>query len=107
MGITQIVRGDGSIIVCDDTARTLSYYRYRVGFTPIEWKILKYLYAAKGAVVSRKELVTEIWGADHQIPTRTIDVHVSAIRHKLVYLKGSRIDSIYGSGYRLVILTRF
>jgi DNA-binding response OmpR family regulator len=41
------------------------------------------------------------------LPTRTIDVHISAIRKKLAYIKGARIDSVYGTGYRLVILSRY
>ncbi len=107
MAIVDIQRGDGSIVKCDTEKRTLTYYRYHVQFTPLEWKILKALYDARPAVVERSELVKLIWGAGKDFPTRTIDVHISSIRKKLAYIKGFRIDSAYGIGYKLVTLTRF
>jgi DNA-binding response OmpR family regulator len=52
-------------------------------------------------------LVKLIWGTGKNFPTRTIDVHISSIRKKLAYIKGARIDSIYGNGYKFILLTRF
>jgi DNA-binding response OmpR family regulator len=107
MAEIDIQRGDGSIVKCDPEARTLAYYRYHVKFTPLEWKILKCLYEAKPNVVERSDLVKLIWGTGKNFPTRTIDVHISSIRKKLAYIKGARIDSVYGNGYKFVMLTRF
>jgi DNA-binding response OmpR family regulator len=107
MAEIDITRGDGSIVKCDPDARTLSYYRYHVKFTPLEWKILKELYQNRPNVVNRPALVKLIWGTGKIFPTRTIDVHISSIRKKLAYIKGARIDSVYGDGYRFVMLTRF
>jgi DNA-binding response OmpR family regulator len=103
----DIERGDGSLVKCDTEERSLTYYRYHVRFTPLEWKILRSLYEARPNVVARDDLVKLIWGAGKSFPTRTIDVHISAIRKKLGYIKGARIDSVYGNGYRFVMLTRF
>ncbi len=107
MAEIDIQRGDGSIVKCDAEKRTLTYFRYHVRFTPLEWKILKALYDARPSVVERSDLVKLIWGTGKNFPTRTIDVHISSIRKKLAYIKGSRIDSIYGNGYKFVMLTRF
>lgn len=107
MAKIAITRGDGSQIIADNEARTLSYLRYCVAFTPVEWKILSYLFSNCGQPVSRKALLKIIWEANRNIPTRTVDVHVSAIRKKLSYIKGARIDSVYGTGYRLIMLHRF
>jgi DNA-binding response OmpR family regulator len=107
MALIDIQRGDGSIVKCDSELRTLTYYRYHVKFTPLEWKILKALYDVRSSVVKRSDLVKLIWGEGKDFPTRTIDVHISSIRKKLAYIKGARIDSVYGSGYRFVMLTRF
>ncbi|MCR4562226.1 MAG: winged helix-turn-helix domain-containing protein [Bacilli bacterium] len=103
----EIQRLDGSIVKCDVEKRTLSYYRYHVKFTPLEWKILKELYARRPNVVARADLIKLIWGDKSISPTRTIDVHISSIRKKLAYIKGARVDSVYGTGYRLVMLSRF
>jgi DNA-binding response OmpR family regulator len=101
MPVVEIARGDGTLVQCDTDGHTLSYYRYHVKFTPIEWKILKELYEAKPDSVERVELIKLIWGNGRVLPTRTIDVHISSISKKLAYIKGARIDSVYGTGYRL------
>lgn len=102
-----IKRGDGTEVTADNEARSLTYLRYSVSFTPVEWKILCALYVKKGQPVSRKAILDIIWDANKTIPTRTIDVHISSIRKKLAYIKGARIDSVYGLGYRLLLLHRF
>lgn len=108
MAIIQIERGDGSLINCDLEKQELSYYRYHVRFTDSEWIILKYLYEHRGMVTKREELIKLLWG--DVLPkesTRTVDVHVSSIRKKLNYIKGARIDSVYRTGYKFVMLRRF
>ncbi|MDD5884914.1 MAG: winged helix-turn-helix domain-containing protein [Erysipelotrichaceae bacterium] len=120
MALVEIQRSDGSLVQCDTEKHTLSYYRYHVRFTPLEWKIVKMLYDARPNVVSRDDLIQMIWeseggegryqelkASDRPYPTRTIDVHISSIRRKLAYIKGARIDSVYGVGYRLLMLKRF
>lgn len=106
MAVIDIPRADGSKVKCDTEARTLSYYRYHVRFTPLEWKILVYLYEHRPNPVSRNDLIKLIWGQSKVFPTRTIDVHISSIRKKVAYIKGARIESIYGKGYRLIMLNR-
>lgn len=108
MAQVSILRGDGSTVIADTEKRTLSYYRYHVRFTPLEWKILRALYEARPNVVEREKIIELIWGDEKcSLPTRTIDVHISSIRRKVSYIKGARIDSVYGHGYRLLMLTRF
>ncbi len=107
MSEIEIERLDGSVVLCDLEARTLAAGRYRVKFTPLEWAILTTLYEARPKIVSRNELLHTIWGNEHEWNTRTIDVHITSIRKKLAYIKGARIDSIYGQGYKLVMLNRF
>lgn len=120
MAIIDIERSDHSIIKCDTEKRTLSYYRYHVKFTPLEWKIVKTLYENRPKFVKREQLIALVWDTDSgrkklaklkesgkKYPTRTIDVHISSIRRKLTYIKGARVDSVYGEGYRLLMLQRF
>ena len=51
-------------------------------------------------VLSRDRLLERVWGYDYYGQTRTVDVHVAALRRKL---KGSevRIETVTGIGYRL------
>lgn len=107
--MTKIERADGSFIDCDEKEHTLSYYRYHVRFTDSEWLILQALYENRGKIVPREELLKILWGDDieNYEPTRTVDVHVSRIRKKIGYIKGARIEKVYGQGYKLVMLKRF
>jgi len=108
MAKVEIRRGNGTIVIADTDERSLTRGRYHVEFTPVEWKLVRLLYEARPNVVSRDDLILAIWGENHKnVPTRTVDVHISSIRKKIAYIKGARIDSVYGRGYRLLMLTRF
>jgi len=102
----EIVRANGTTITVIPEQREVISGRHKAFFTCSEWEILDYLYQRKGQVVPREDLVKAIWGPGEVVPTRTVDVHISNIRKKILVLKGARIDSIYGRGYRFVELTR-
>ncbi|MBL8241839.1 MAG: response regulator transcription factor [Bryobacterales bacterium] len=53
-----------------------------VELTTKELVLLRYLIARRGLVVSREELLTEVWGY-HSTNTRTVDVHIATLRQKL------------------------
>lgn len=54
-------------------------------------------------LLTREHLIQTIWGLRPDVETRTIDVHVSALRRKLNLRpeSGWRLVSVYGRGYRL------
>jgi DNA-binding response OmpR family regulator len=76
-----------------------------VTLSPIEFRLLKYLIEHKGALVTREELLENVWGLDGETLSRTVDVHVAALRKKI------EADSRYpcflltvkGSGYKLAV----
>lgn len=103
----EITRGNGSTVTVIREEREIISGRHKAFFTQSEWTLLDYLYVRKGQVIPREELIKVLWGDDEVVPTRTVDVHISNIRRKLLPIKGIRIDSKYGHGYRLVELTRF
>lgn len=110
MALIPINRPDGAVITCDTEKRSLVYNRCVVSFTKAEWKIFYCLFERNPGVVSRKELLEVLWGEDKiaagSTNTRTIDVHVGVIKKKLSKIKGFRIDTIYGAGYRLLLTKR-
>ena len=72
----------------------------RVDFTATEFKLLALLIERRGRVQSRDALLTDVWGYDSVIETRTVDTHVRRLREKL----GSAadcIETIRGFGYRV------
>lgn len=69
--------------------------------TAREAQLLAHLALPPGRVVSREELLIQVWGyRDGTVRTRTVDVHIQQLREKLPH--GSRrIATIRGRGYRL------
>lgn len=65
-----------------------------------EYELLKRLIENPDVVLTRDNLLTEIWGYDFYGETRTVDVHVRTLRQKLGEY-GNRIETVRGVGYRI------
>jgi DNA-binding response OmpR family regulator len=72
-----------------------------VELTATEFKILEILASKKGRVLSREQLLDNLWGGEKFVVDRTIDVHVKHLREKLGKA-GEFIKNIRGVGYKLV-----
>ncbi len=72
---------------------------------PKEFGLLATLAMEPGKVFSRQELLDRVWGEEIVVDERTVDVHVSWLRGKLVDagVPGELIRTIYGAGYRFVL----
>lgn len=70
----------------------------------LEYDLLKYLILHEGEIVSREQLLNDVWGYDHYPTTRTIDTHVLNLRKKLEINPNQprHIITIYGTGYKFV-----
>src|SRR5580693_10200893 len=55
----------------------------KIRLTDKETNILKYLYRASGKVISREELLTEVWGYNAGVTTHTLETHVYRLRQKI------------------------
>ncbi|WP_102026806.1 response regulator transcription factor [Salirhabdus sp. Marseille-P4669] len=71
-------------------------------FTPKEFELLLYLTNHKGKVLSRDQLLNEVWNYDFVGDTRIVDVHVSHLREKIEpnTKKPIYIKTIRGLGYK-------
>jgi DNA-binding response OmpR family regulator len=69
----------------------------QLDLTALEFKLLRYLIFHRANVVSRDQLLEEVWGYKTDISTRTIDAHVLSLRKKL---GRSFISTVHGVGYR-------
>ena len=70
-----------------------------------EFGILRLLAARAGEVVSRDELLDEVWGYDQHPTTRTVDNHIALLRAKIETdpANPSRLLTVHGVGYKLVL----
>lgn len=75
-----------------------------INLTRREMDIMVYLYRHQDRIVSKKELLREVWHyADADIETRTIDIHMLKLRKKIKNLdeQADFIETVRGEGYRL------
>lgn len=72
--------------------------------TPKEFELLKFLWQHRNQVVSRDQVLTNVWGYDETISTRTIDNFILRLRQKIEEnpAKPKRIITIHGLGYKLI-----
>lgn len=71
-----------------------------VTLTLKEYELLERLMRNRNIVLTRDQLLEDIWGYDFDGETRTVDVHVRTLRHKLGE-KGAIIETVRGVGYRI------
>jgi len=72
-----------------------------VRLTRREFELLKCLVENRNRVLSRDRLLERVWGYDHYVETRSVDVHVGRLRSKLRTV-GRQIETVVGLGYRFV-----
>ena len=77
---------------------------FPIELSALELRLLQYFVEHKNKVLSRDELLDEVWGYDATPVTRTVDVHVAALRQKLeeVPAKPRHLLTVHGRGYKFV-----
>lgn len=69
-----------------------------------EYRLLRYLVAKTGSVVTRDELLDEVWGYNSYPSTRTVDNHIARLRQKIEpnVDQPKHILTVHGVGYKFV-----
>ncbi len=86
-----------------------SYTAVRAGknveMTPKEFELLKFLWQHRNQTVSRDQLLTNVWGYDETLSTRTIDNFILKLRQKIEEnpAKPKHIITLHGLGYKLIV----
>jgi two-component system, OmpR family, alkaline phosphatase synthesis response regulator PhoP len=70
----------------------------------LEFKVLKYLIAREGEVVTREQLLDDVWGYEAFPTTRTVDNYILTLRKKIEENSGEPIHllTLHKSGYKFV-----
>lgn len=90
----------------DPASRIAWQKKQPLSLTKKEFAILEYLMRHAGEVVSQEELIEHVWNEDVNLFTASVRVHVHSLRRKLGDSPDSPhyIETITGSGYRLIVL---
>jgi len=86
-------------VMIDVTRHEVTSAGKQVDLTPTEFRILQFIIARPGRVLSREQIIDAAVGSEMAVFDRTIDVHIAAIRRKLGKA-GDRIETIRGFGYK-------
>jgi two-component system phosphate regulon response regulator PhoB len=70
-----------------------------IALTALEFRLLYAFLSRKGRVQTRETLLSDVWGIDAEVTTRTVDTHVKRLREKLGDA-GDYIETLRGVGYR-------
>ena len=98
---------NGDVLIFEDLridadARKVWAAEQLISLTPIEFDLLLALARRQGKVLSREQLIEQVWGYDYFGDDRVVDVHIGRLRKKLDEAAGlgSRIATVRGIGYR-------
>lgn len=93
----------------DDVVIDFKAYRAERNANPLElsareYRLLRYLVAKRGVVVTRDELLDEVWGYNSYPSTRTVDNHIARLRQKIERDVDApkHILTVHGVGYKFV-----
>ena len=88
----------------DSKSRDATLDDVRLDLTPREFDLLHYLASRAGEVVTKRELLTEVWRLPYGGADKTVDVHLSWLRRKLgeTALEPRFLHTVRGVGVKLV-----
>lgn len=91
----------GTRLTVDRKAARVRLDGEEVPLAPKEYDLLAFLTEEPGALMSREQIMEAVWDANWFGPTKTLDVHVAALRRKLA--GAVVIEAVRGVGFRLEI----
>jgi DNA-binding response OmpR family regulator len=93
----------GEVTVCFPAMETHRKGK-SVVLTAMEFKTLKYLIQNARRVISRDELLNEVWGYENYPCTRTVDNHILRLRRKLERDPShpAHFRTVHGTGYKFL-----
>lgn len=94
----QLIAIDG--VVIDKKKRTVLVEGEPISLTYKEFELLYYLFRNKNIVLNREMIMAQVWGYDFEGESRTVDVHIASLRHKLKG-KASLIETVRNIGYKV------
>lgn len=105
---TQPGAGANNILRVLDVEIDLTRYKVaradqQIDLTPIEFALLAFLARSPNREWTRDQLLNQVWGYEWVGYERTVDRHIAALRRKLRLQRDELIETVHGTGYRLVV----
>ncbi len=89
----------------DRAARRVFLNENELALTSTEYKLLDFLMAHPGRAFSREQLLDQVWGSQHFVTPRTVDVHVRRLRERIEEQPDAPryLATVRGFGYRFEV----
>lgn len=85
-------------LVIDHERHVVTVNNEPVDLTYKEYELLRLLMGSQGIVMTREIIMRSVWDTDFEGETRTVDMHIKTLRHKLGDY-GSRVKTVRNVGY--------
>lgn len=89
------------VLQIDRSAHRIFVEEQEIVLTALEFRLLDTFLQRRGRVQTRERLLSDVWGIDADVTTRTVDTHVKRLRQK-IGAASAYIETIRGVGYRFV-----
>ncbi len=101
--LRRIVKEEPKLLKLDDLVIDHERHVVTVNNEPVdltykEYELLRLLMGSQGIVMTREVIMRSVWDTDFEGETRTVDMHIKTLRHKLGDY-GSRIKTVRNVGY--------
>ncbi len=96
---SDILELDG--LKLDTRAQTVTVDGKTIDLTLREYGLLEYFLRNKGAVVTREDILSNVWDRFFDSFSNVVDVHLKNLRKKLPPAYAKRLETVWGKGYRL------
>jgi len=93
------------ILNLDEERLRVTFNKQEITLTSVEFQLLKPLASKPDRIFTREQLMINMYPDDRIVNNRTIDSHIKKLRKKLATISDDKdwIQSVYGTGYRLVL----
>ncbi|MEK6478779.1 response regulator transcription factor [Catalinimonas sp. 4WD22] len=89
-------------LLLNDYTKSVSRNGAAISLTTTEYRLLLYFLQKKNKVLSRKDILEEVWGVDFDLGTNVVDVYVNYLRKKIDSPYANKfIHTVIGMGYVL------
>jgi two-component system, OmpR family, response regulator len=88
-------------LVLDESRWTVHRAGHQVNLSPTEFRLLACLMRHQGLVLTRSQLLADVWGGDYQGHAQIVETYVSYLRRKLARFGPPLIHTRRGAGYFL------
>lgn len=89
-------------LTLDTRTQTVSVKNKTIALTLREYGVLEYFLRNQGTVITREDILSNVWDRFYDAFSNVVDVHVKNLRKKLPPAYGKRLRTIWGKGYQLI-----